>query len=359
MKRDYRGSHKLSQRKWRGLTRIDVLVIVIIIVVFVTLFLPFLQTGSRPAARRTECLFNLKQIVLATQNFAESHNGQLPQLYAGYPLQQTEDSPTYVNRSWAVALLPELDNAALRRAIDQHSSAVDVIGDPANPRRKLTAPSVPVFQCPLDSNHFERKGGLSYVANAGYMTAAAWDRRGWRHYGGAIDWDGDGQTTAADAKIAHATGVFWRPNRPEDKLPIHFRMTLEYVAAGDGQTNTIMYSENIQAQNWHRADALQDLAFGLRVSVGESGADAIGNVAGILGIARSEHADFGPSHINWNKTARIGSAARPSSNHLGQVMAAFCDGRARALDEKIDPLVYARMLTPDGNRFGQADLDDR
>ena len=358
MKRNYRRIRESSHRNRRGYTPVDVLVILFIIFVLATLMIPGCGR-DRDISRRIECLNNLKQIVLATQNFAALHNGQLPQLYASYPLQQTGKSPTFVNRSWAVALLPELDNAALGRAIDEHDSAVDEFGDPMISRSEITAPSAAVFQCPLDSNHYQQKGGLSYVANAGYMSAAAWDARGWSHYGGAIDWDRDGKTIAADARIAHATGVFWRPNRPEDQLPINFRMTMEFIAAGDGQTYTIMYAENIQAQNWHRADALQDLAFGLRVSVARSGADAIGNAAGVLSLASGDRAHFGPSLINRNKTARIGTVARPSSNHPGQIMAAFCDGRARAIAEEIDPCVYARMLTPDGERFGQSKLEDQ
>ncbi len=46
----------------------------------------------------------------------------------------------------------------------------------------------------------------------------------------------------------------------------------------------------------------------------------------------------------------------PSSNHVGQVHVAFCDGRVQAMSDSIDPRVYARLMTPDGMTFGQATL---
>lgn len=365
--RAFRPVPKKQQR--RGFTLIELLVVISIIATLAALILPAVQ-NARAAARRAECQNNMKQLCTAIMNFTSKKNGQLPALYDQYGSVGTGPSvPVY--RSWAVALLPELDNSAVLREIEETPGGTFNL-------------SLKMFQCPVDTNNFQIPGGLSYVANGGYVDDGVWPSSttsattGWEHWAGSADWDGVTGVTAADLTVAHATGVFWRPatagvqppgTAVADSITDSFRPSLDYISTGDGQTNTILFAENVQAQRWDTADSFANIAFGVPVDVGvDTTAATAGpplNISLALqplaawgsGTGTIESNDALPSR---NIIGPVGQFPRPSSNHLGTSLYGFADGAARQISDSINWDVYVKLVSPNGQRFGQnvAGLED-
>jgi len=352
-----------NRKQRRGFTLIELLVVISIIATLAALILPAIQ-NARAAARRVECQNNMKQLCTAVMNFASKKNGQLPRLCELY------GSSNQIYRSWVVALLPELDNAAIKREIDSTpgSVAYDV--------------NLKMFQCPVDSNNFATRGGLSYVANGGYIDAALWPVSGvdsWQHWSGSINWNNSGtpMIDRADATVARAAGVFFRPtvvaplsgsvpapfpnSAGYDAVSDNRASSLDYISAGDGQTNTILFAENVQAMRWDRADSFSHLAFAVPVIPGTDTVTVAVPTdlsAALQPVGSVWGQDPGTIEDNFalpgqNFIGAPGDHPRPSSNHLGISIYGFADGAARQVADSIFWRVYVRLVSPNGQRFGQ------
>jgi prepilin-type N-terminal cleavage/methylation domain-containing protein len=97
---------------WRGFTLVELLVVIAIIGVLVALLLPAVQ-AAREAARRSQCVNNLKQIGVAFQNYHSAQN-KLP--YATtYRAGGTGEVTGY---PWTVLIFPYMEQQNLKTQID-------------------------------------------------------------------------------------------------------------------------------------------------------------------------------------------------------------------------------------------------
>src|SRR3954468_24993586 len=93
----------------RGFTLIELLVVIAIIGVLVALLLPAVQ-AAREAARRVQCVNNLKQVGLALHGYHDAHN-TFPA--GGWIALFGQPATANMNSGWSASVLPWLEQRAL------------------------------------------------------------------------------------------------------------------------------------------------------------------------------------------------------------------------------------------------------
>src|SRR5262245_59439855 len=136
----------------RAFTLIELLVVIAIIGVLIALLLPAVQS-AREAARRAQCINNLKQIGLGLHNYAEAR-GALPGAYLAYGV---------TNFSALSQILGNMEQSPLFNALN-FSLPFD---NPTNDTVRVSV--VSSFLCPSDdSNPIPARGAASnYMADMG------------------------------------------------------------------------------------------------------------------------------------------------------------------------------------------------
>jgi prepilin-type N-terminal cleavage/methylation domain-containing protein/prepilin-type processing-associated H-X9-DG protein len=218
----------MRSRARAGFTLIELLVVIAIIGILIALLLPAVQ-AAREAARRAQCVNNLKQIGLAVANY-EGAVGSYP--YG--------NGPWWTEWSAHSMLLPYLEQGAIFNSIN-FASTRPFGGAPlmhdgiTNSTAEYTKLSV--FLCPSDQNRLTSPyGPNNYMANAGSAPNT--------FYGG----DGDG----SDGATSPMSGPFIFTGTDNGQHGKSVRVA-EVI---DGLSNTASFSERVKAiGNWNSASA--------------------------------------------------------------------------------------------------------
>ena len=327
-----RRAHAAAGSSRRGLTVIELLVVIGVIGLLLALLLPAVQ-HARGAARRVDCSNRLRQIGLATQNYADVWHGMLP------PAQHWFVLPNGIvqnrNLSPHARLLPFLEQGDLWERIDLAQTGNGVGNGESAPTSNVNADllhwGVTAFECPAD---VVPPGGTSY-------------------------------------RMCLGTGPGRGASPPHVKNGARFGVATQagcrLQSITDGLSTTACFSERVVGDHdTGRYDPWRDRMIVQAAAPTVTTPDAMLHICESAGVPTDKHISFDGS--TWLLTAyhmtlydhvlppnsRIPDCSGSSqaitarSHHPGGVHVLFCDGGVRFVSASYDLAAWRAIASIDG-----------
>jgi prepilin-type N-terminal cleavage/methylation domain-containing protein/prepilin-type processing-associated H-X9-DG protein len=328
----------------RGFTLIELLVVIAIIAVLIALLLPAVQ-AAREAARRSQCVNNLKQLGLAIQNY-DSSNGSLP---------PTADSNVLSpeNFGMKVRLLPFLEQSTLYNTVNWGFIAEAATGQ----NDTLVTTQINSFLCPSDGNvpvgTYTFKNGVTGARQTGYGSYANNIGTVMNNFGNQFDGP------------AYVLGIG------------SYGPTVTLAAITDGTSNTAMFSEWIRGKNITSSQGLYQIYTASLSLTGTTQVPLINHLnsckttrtisSGQKGMKWFNHScsqGGGYSHVmtpnlnacEWSNTGggQYRTMVGASSNHSGGVNVCFIDGSVHFVKNSVAQQAWWGVATKSGGEIVSA-----
>jgi prepilin-type N-terminal cleavage/methylation domain-containing protein len=325
-------------RKRTGFTLVELLVVIAIIGVLVALLLPAVQ-AAREAARRGQCLNNMKQLGLAVQNFHDAKK-LVPVSARPVGLTNAPRIAAYTH------LLPFLEQANLRSQFRLDLNWGHVTN------RTVVNTTIPTLLCPSSPEDQERLDGIpentweQIVCKQTDYSPTVWvDRR------------------LADANLVDKTNVDGNGlNLDQPGIMEYNNTSASFKLVTDGLSNTILFTESAARPLLYRKGGLVTSDTATSHVNGGGWCRPASDVL-VFGLSADGVDQVGPCAMNCaNGTDIVANGyphpflstfgtSQPYAFHTGVVNHAFGDGSVKSLRDDIDIRDFARLVTRAGEEL--------
>ena len=324
-------------RRTKAFTLVELLVVIAIIGILVALLLPAVQ-AAREAARRIQCVNNLKQLGLAVHNFHDTHQAVPPcSLTGGGHL------------TWFYQILPYMELTALHdQFLEGHKYYVQ---PPA-----AVQTQVPHYYCPsrsrterLSVNGNSRGGATQinggsltdYAMNAGDGELYPWWGGGWP-YVGNLDQNGVASSTYKNGTSSGIlTGTYSGGSDPWN-IYTEWKAQIKFRSITDGLSKTLLAGEKFVHPN--KEGRIWD------------GDGAVWSDDGTVGKVRVAGPRYPLAQSDTDPTVLSDSHNMPFGGpHPGICQFVKCDGSVHALNTSTNTTVLGYLA----NRFDNQVIPDK
>ncbi|MBL9161785.1 MAG: DUF1559 domain-containing protein [Planctomycetaceae bacterium] len=324
-------------RQRSAFTLVELLVVIAIIGVLVALLLPAVQ-AAREAARRAQCINNLKQVGLTVQNHHDARKK--------VPVSARPVGLTTAPRIAAIThLLDYMENGTIRKQFDLTKNW----GDPLN-RTAVNTP-LPTLHCPSSPIDIGQLDGLPEISPWDPVVSSPTDYSPtvWVH------------KRLADANLVDLVGT----TNVDGNYPgiMEYNNTAaSFKDVTDGLSNTILFAESAGRPYLFRK-SIQVSSDPVAARVNGGGWCRPASDIVVFGLTADGVTDVGTTAVNgangldivasnyphpWLNT--YGTSA-PYAFHSGGANHLFGDGSVRNINDSIDIREYARLVTRAGEEL--------
>ncbi len=371
-----------APRNRRGFTLIELLVVIAIIAVLIALLLPAVQS-AREAARRMQCVNNLKQLTLAAHNF-ESTNGAFPPALGPTPIINV---PLWPRATPQVLVLAYLENSNLYSAFNFQFNLNGIFNyTTADANYTAGTQIISAYVCPSDPSSAKLGGFVGYDNYFGSTGATACFESGSASPGTqepSSNLLGVFNVTLDYTQPATLTGGAYNPN--------YMRVTnsVRISQITDGTSNTVMFGEVTRSMAVANTAAEVPITSSLAVLEWPAGSSSSFTTTvmppscqtqtGWLKYRGEEYyrslpstaffshtltpnsplkdcLNLGTTTVNGNSNGtQTCSHTAARSNHPGGVNVSFCDGSVRFIKNTINPATWLALGSISGGEVISAD----